>query len=377
MNQPEVSFIVPCYRLGHLLAECVQSILCQTYASFEIIIMDDCSPDDTPTVAQTLTDERIRYVRNAENLGHLANYNKGVTLSRGKYVWLISADDRLRAPCILERYVRVMEKHANVGCVCCPGIGLENGQETTLLDCGYFGPRDRIFKRRSFITASLRNGTGLLAPSVMVRKDCYDRIGAFPLDMPHQGDWYLWFKWALEYDVAYLAEPMVNYRSHPLNIMKDLMKNGDTVFRDEVNVLWRTKDDCQKKGYYGLADRCEDMLAAKYARSAASVMYTDLPSTWSMGVPQCLRALRIGSGTRLEYRRLRGKFLAYLGNQHWRHTAFGHARRAYRLALYSNWRMPQVWLKLTIITIGLGRTGAFLRKFKRGNDYEVFVARSG
>ena len=47
MSQPSVSFVVPCYNLGHVLRECVESILAQTYGDFEVLIMDDCSPDHT------------------------------------------------------------------------------------------------------------------------------------------------------------------------------------------------------------------------------------------------------------------------------------------------------------------------------------------
>src|ERR1051325_8426833 len=121
---PTVSFVVPCYKLAHLLKECIQSILAQTYENFEILIMDDCSPDDTESVAQSFADPRIRYIRNETNLKHLRNYNKGIELSRGRYVWLISADDCLRRPYILERYVNLLEKQPNVGYVFCPAVGL-------------------------------------------------------------------------------------------------------------------------------------------------------------------------------------------------------------------------------------------------------------
>jgi glycosyltransferase involved in cell wall biosynthesis len=57
--------------------------------------MDDCSPDNTPEVARSLQDPRVKHIRNNPNLGHLRNYNKGISLSRVKYVWLISADDYL------------------------------------------------------------------------------------------------------------------------------------------------------------------------------------------------------------------------------------------------------------------------------------------
>jgi glycosyltransferase involved in cell wall biosynthesis len=48
---PKVSFLVPCYKLAHFLGDCVNSILAQTYGDFEVLIMDDCSPDNTPEVA--------------------------------------------------------------------------------------------------------------------------------------------------------------------------------------------------------------------------------------------------------------------------------------------------------------------------------------
>src|SRR5216684_5652724 len=93
---PKVSFVIPCYKLAHLLPECVNSILSQTYQDFEVLIMDDCSPDHTPEVARSFRDARVKHIRNEPNLGHLKNYNKGIELARGQYVWLISADDCLR-----------------------------------------------------------------------------------------------------------------------------------------------------------------------------------------------------------------------------------------------------------------------------------------
>src|SRR5437660_6803256 len=101
MHTPTVSFVVPCYKLAHVLQECVDSVLSQTYSDIEVLIMDDCSPDNTIEVANSFQDPRVKHVRNAQNLGPLRNYNKGIKMSRGKYVWLISADEYLRCPDIL------------------------------------------------------------------------------------------------------------------------------------------------------------------------------------------------------------------------------------------------------------------------------------
>src|ERR1700687_5683815 len=127
MKRPTISFVIPCYKLAHFLNECVDSILGQTYADYEILIMDDCSPDNTSEVANSFHDPRVKCIRNNDNLGHLRNYNKGIRLSRGRYIWLVSADDRLRHSYALERYVQVMASHPEVGYTFCPGMGLRNG----------------------------------------------------------------------------------------------------------------------------------------------------------------------------------------------------------------------------------------------------------
>jgi glycosyltransferase involved in cell wall biosynthesis len=116
---PLVTFVVPCYKLAHLLQECVNSILEQTYANFEVLIMDNCSPDNTPEVARSFQDPRVKHIRNETNIGHLRNFNKGVSTASGKYVWLLSADDSLKSPHVLERFVGVMEQNPRVGYVFC------------------------------------------------------------------------------------------------------------------------------------------------------------------------------------------------------------------------------------------------------------------
>src|SRR5262245_28867868 len=99
---PKVRFIVPCHNLAHLLPNCLNSILAQTYSDFDALIMDDCSPAHTPEVAQACSDRRVRHVRHARNLGNIGNDKKGMALSRGPYIWLISADDYLQWEYLLQ-----------------------------------------------------------------------------------------------------------------------------------------------------------------------------------------------------------------------------------------------------------------------------------
>src|SRR5947209_4075115 len=148
---PKVTFIVPCYKLAHLLTKCVNSVLQQTYKDFEILIMDDCSPDNTPEVAQSFHDPRVKYFRNNPNLGHLKNYNKGILLAKGAYVWLISADDSLRSSKVLERYVRLMDSNSRVGYVYCPAIKVVDEQERGVMTYSEVSPRDTIINGHRFL----------------------------------------------------------------------------------------------------------------------------------------------------------------------------------------------------------------------------------
>ena len=102
--------------------------------------------DNTPQVAASFRDDRVKHIRNNPNLGHLKNYNKGIEMARGKYVWLISADDYLRRPYVMQQYVEVMEKNPRIGYSFCPGVGVRDGQETEVLEYSVYGDRSRVIK---------------------------------------------------------------------------------------------------------------------------------------------------------------------------------------------------------------------------------------
>jgi glycosyltransferase involved in cell wall biosynthesis len=278
MQNPIVSFVIPCYKLAHLLPDCVNSILSQSYGDFEILIMDDCSPDNTAEVVRSFEDGRIRYIRNDPNLGHLHNYNKGIAMSRGKYVWLISADDYLRCTYVLERYLEVLNRNPSVGYACCPAVGLKDGRETGILEWSVFPGKDRVIRGHEFLKKLVKSNC-VPAPSGLVRRDCYDALGAFPLDMPYSGDWYLWCLFALYFDVAYFAEPMVYYRQHDLNITNALMAESVQKRCEEVlSIPWIIKQKAEDEEAYSVSRACTYALGYNFGHSMSSRRYFDCES---------------------------------------------------------------------------------------------------
>jgi len=236
---PLVSFVVPCYKLAHLLPECLNSILSQTYENFEILIMDNCSPDNTPEVAASFGDPRVKHIRNETNLGHVRNFNKGITLATGKYVWLISPDDWLRGTHVLAHYVEMMERNPGIGFVFCQAIDVEESREVGLAEWTNLGEKDCIWEGKDFFMRLIQ-GDCVVLSAAMVRKECYEKFGMFSLEMPHSNDWYLWFLLSLHYKVGYVAEPMIYVRTHQESLTSSFNQGGNPLcVIDELTVLWR------------------------------------------------------------------------------------------------------------------------------------------
>jgi glycosyltransferase involved in cell wall biosynthesis len=91
--RPKVTVLMPVYNGERFLREAVDSILAQTFADFEFVVIDDGSTDGTAEIVRSYLDPRIHFVRNASNLGLVANLNKGIETARGEYIARMDGDD--------------------------------------------------------------------------------------------------------------------------------------------------------------------------------------------------------------------------------------------------------------------------------------------
>lgn len=115
-HHPTVSVIIPCFRQAEFLGEAVASVIAQTWTDWEIVIIDDGSPDDTAETAERLVkqhpDRRIRLLRQ-RNQGVSVARNNGIAISTGRYILPLDADDMLK-PQMLERTVALLEANRSV-----------------------------------------------------------------------------------------------------------------------------------------------------------------------------------------------------------------------------------------------------------------------
>lgn len=107
-----VAVIVACYNYRNFVAEAIESVLAQTMAPDEILVIDDCSTDGSDEVIARYAD-RVRSVRNPENMGIVGNFNKAVGLTDSDYVLFLGADNRMRSDCV-ERYKAALDKSPKV-----------------------------------------------------------------------------------------------------------------------------------------------------------------------------------------------------------------------------------------------------------------------
>lgn len=115
MKIPKVSVIMPTYNAERYLRSSINSILNQTYQNFELIIIDDCSTDATPTILEEYSekDDRVKTITNRKNLGPAKSRNKGIKMARGKYIAVQDSDD-ISLPERLERQVEYLERNKDV-----------------------------------------------------------------------------------------------------------------------------------------------------------------------------------------------------------------------------------------------------------------------
>lgn len=126
----KVTVLMPTYNVGPYVEEAVNSVLQQTYADFELLVIDDCSTDQTVEVVKSISDPRIRIERNEKNLGLADNLNRGLSLIHTEYVARMDGDD-IAEPNWLEEEVKVLDHHPEIGV--CGGCGKRFGTSDSLI----------------------------------------------------------------------------------------------------------------------------------------------------------------------------------------------------------------------------------------------------
>lgn len=216
-RRPSVSVVIPCYNYARYLPDAVASALGQADVDVDVLIVDDASTDGSGQLALELAsaDARIRPVLHAENMGHIATYNDGLSRAVGEYVVLLSADDVL-APGSLARSTALMENH--------PEVGLVYGFAEEFSETVPPSPGKRaswsIWRGEEWIGVMCRRGSNIIMnPEAVLRRTVMEQLSGYRADMPHAADMDLWLRAAAITGVGRVNGPVqAYYRVHGQNM---------------------------------------------------------------------------------------------------------------------------------------------------------------
>jgi glycosyltransferase involved in cell wall biosynthesis len=248
-----VSVVIPCYRYGHYLRDCVSSVLDeQDGVEVRVLIIDDASGDGSADVARAIADAdpRVDVVVHETNKGHISTYNEGLLeWADGDYCALLSADDRL-TPGALVRSAALLDAHPEVGF--CYGRPLHFQHPGPLPAPRTTVRGHSVWRGHWWLERRFREGHGCItSPEVVVRTALQRKVGGYDPELRHTGDIEMWMRLAAYADVGYIrGADQAYYRRHGQNMHTD--------YSGQVNELRQLK-----AAYEAVLLRCGDALPAR------------------------------------------------------------------------------------------------------------------
>lgn len=227
MNNPLVSVIIPNYNHARYLPERLESVLGQTYQNFEVIILDDCSTDDSRDVIERYRSnpQVSQIVYNEENSGRVfKQWKKGLSLAKGDLLWIAESDDKCE-PAFLERLVQCFTDH--------PTLSLAFSKSLLFNDAGktWTSDSDRIlagiYSSKTFLNQFMSHGCVMQnASSCLFTKKAFQLIDDRYTEFRCSGDYMFWTEIAECGDVAIIDERLNHYRKHDSNTTKSGFAQG-------------------------------------------------------------------------------------------------------------------------------------------------------
>ena len=213
---PRVSVIIPVYNGCKYIGAAIQSVLDQTFADFELIVLDNASTDNTPAVLASFADARLLTCRNPSNLGFAGNVELGMQMARGEYVSVLGADDLL-FPAFLARTVAFLDAHPTLSLVHTDAIWIDDssrpyGESAAGWPTVTPGPEAFVDVFRF----------GFSFATVLMRGERLRRFGGMNRGWGPWGDLILFLRLCLEGDAGFLAEPLAWYRHHSENLSSQM-----------------------------------------------------------------------------------------------------------------------------------------------------------
>lgn len=214
---PKISVILTSFNHADYLREAVESVLNQTFSDFELLLWDDASQDNSWEIINEYQDRRIKAYRNERQMRGIWGINKAITeISSGEYIAIHHSDD-VWQPEKLAKQVAFLDSHPDVGAVftqaqAIDSEGLNFNQENHFYTDIFDQPNRTRFEWLRFF---FLQGNALCHPSVLIRKSCYAECGLYRYGLAQLGDFDMWVRLCLKFEIHILQERLTRFRVLP------------------------------------------------------------------------------------------------------------------------------------------------------------------
>lgn len=245
---PEISVIIPSYNHEKYIGTAIQSVLEQTYQDFEIVITDDGSSDKSIEVIQSFNDSRIKLHKFSLNQGASIATNHCITHSRGKYIAVLNSDDVFYSN-KLKVQLEFLKDNPNIGAVFSLADFIdEYGNLYSKKEFSYqkiFNQPNRT--RYEWLNYFFNIGNCLCHPSVLIRRECYDKVGLFDPRFAQLPDLDFWIRLCKKYEIYIFSKSLVKFRLREQEANTSAVRN-DTRIRhtfEYFQILQKNYTDCE------------------------------------------------------------------------------------------------------------------------------------
>ena len=220
---PKVSVLIPNYNYAEYLSEAIESVLNQSLNDFELIIVDNCSTDNSVDIVRQYMkkDKRISLYVNESNICMYRNYNQALLYAKGKYIKYLNADDKLHHK-NLEVLSTILDKYPNVALVTSLRQCIGDDQHILLppFDEGEYNGKEIILK-------SLKIGNWIGEPTTVMFRRKNLNLGLFDISLLMFADFDMWLRQLQVGNIYFVKQVLSYFRIHKKQGTKYLNDNDD------------------------------------------------------------------------------------------------------------------------------------------------------
>ncbi|MDT7831939.1 glycosyltransferase [Flavobacteriaceae bacterium S356] len=225
-DTPLISVIIPCYNTAEYVEDTIASLLEQSYANWEAILVNDASPDNILAIIEPYEkkDKRFTIINSKVNLGLSGARIEGIASSNGKYIFPLDSDDYVDAN-YFEKAIKILENDESI--------------EVLYSDTMKFGAVNKVFELEEYSLPYLLRKNCIVA-SAFFRKSTYDRVGGYCDKLEFLEDWDLWISILKNGGKVHkINEPLFFYRVRETESLVNTMFNDMEKYREHHDIIFK------------------------------------------------------------------------------------------------------------------------------------------